>query len=183
MRYIINPAIIILLTFFPAVVLFAQEENSDLAMAESFFDREDWENAARSYDRVIQAESETPFVLHRLAYSLLKCDHNMKARVVLERLIALNPDDDLAHYNLGILYWSTDRPLLAIPCFKSAVRIDSAWADAWYCLGLIYVDLERPDDAWRMWDRVLPLDADMAADLHERVSYLERYLNDPVQEW
>ncbi|PLX31447.1 MAG: hypothetical protein C0600_05710 [Ignavibacteria bacterium] len=116
MRYTIIPLLLLGIAFSAT----AQESNSDLALAEAYYAQGDWKNAARSYDLVIREDTEAPFVLQKLSYSLMKMRHEDRARIVLDRLIELQPDNEVAHFNLGLLYWRTQRPLMAIPCFEAA---------------------------------------------------------------
>jgi tetratricopeptide (TPR) repeat protein len=73
----------------------------------------------------------------------------------LERGLALNPDDWLAHFNLGFHYWNTKRYALALPYLQYA----GAHCDSWFEPQHVYAhDLEalgRRQDAVKAWQDAL----------------------------
>ncbi|MBW7904549.1 MAG: tetratricopeptide repeat protein [Phycisphaerae bacterium] len=50
----------------------------------------------------------------------------------LQRLIALDPSDPLAHYSLGLEYLNQQRPADAIAAFDAAVAADANYSAAFY---------------------------------------------------
>ncbi len=63
-----------------------------------------------------------------------------------------NPDDAVAHFNLGFVLARLDRHEDALGCFESACRLDPRADRAWYGLGLSLAQLSRWDEALRAFE-------------------------------
>ena len=170
-------------TLFHAVPLRAQEEGAELALADALYDQGDYRQAIEAYDLALIRLLENPLTLHRMAFALLQLDRYERARAVLERFIEVMPDEPIGHYNLGVLYWHTGRHYLAIPCFENIVARDSTYADAWTCLGYIYLETGQIEKAWEMQARLLVLQHEDAFRLQMEIMREEQARNDPTAEW
>ncbi len=172
----------VLLLFSPAL-LTAQEENSDLALAEALYDQGSYRQAVHAYDIAMINLLDDPFTLQRLSCALLQLDSYDRARVALERLLEVDPDNDIGRHNLGILFWCTDRPLLAIPCFEAIVARDSTAGDAWACLGYLYLETGAHEAVWNALDQLITLRHAAAEELQQAIVAQEAERNDPISGW
>ncbi|MDJ0723044.1 MAG: glycosyltransferase [Desulfobacterales bacterium] len=60
---------------------------------------------------------------HELAQRLVSQERISEAIGVLERQVAASPEDALAHNDLGVLYYQTDRKDLALQCYERAIEL------------------------------------------------------------
>jgi len=91
----------------------------------------------------------------------------------LQRAIALSPNDDLYHHNLGWLFFSLRQPEKASDCFQKAVALDPANHLYHISLGLLDESLARKEEAFNQYLAALRLspgivDSKFFADLRER---------------
>ena len=66
---------------------------------------------------------------------------------LLKRAIALQPDQYMAHYNLGCLFQVKQNFDLAIGAFKETLRLKPEFADAYHHLGVSYNQTKQYADA------------------------------------
>jgi tetratricopeptide (TPR) repeat protein len=102
-----------------------------------------------------------------------------------KQAIRINPDDALAHYNLGGDYYDSGKHEEAIESYKQALRIDPGFAQAHYNLGFAYYTSGKYKEAMESYKQALMINPDLAlahnnlgyayVDINDRDSALEQY--------
>ena len=80
-----------------------------------------------------------------------------------------NPDDAIAHRNLGFAYDELGRYQEAIKSYKQAIRIDPDYAKAHYNLGLAYCGSEDRGSALEQYKILKSLDTELANKLFNAI--------------
>lgn len=92
----------------------------------------------------------------------------------LNRIIAENPNDPKAYFNLGVLYYFQGKVDEAIDLYKRAIEIEPNLSEAHKNLGEIYVVREQYDLAWKHAKA-----AEMLGNT-KLIETLRRYLKEPM---
>ncbi|MBP9836383.1 MAG: tetratricopeptide repeat protein [Candidatus Pacebacteria bacterium] len=66
---------------------------------------------------------------------------------VTNSLIAIEPNNPIRYFQLGVLLAESDNLEQAVRAFQEAVRLDNSYANARYFLALVYLDLNKKDEA------------------------------------
>lgn len=92
-----------------------------------------------------------------------------KAQATFENVLALDPDNVYAHYNLGLLAQDAGKDALAIKQYDAALKTDPKFTSALYNKGIV---LEGSDveAAVELYRRALVIDHDFAA-AHMRLGF------------
>ncbi len=159
----------------------AQESNPDLALAGTYYDNGEWEKAADAYEHVAGEDALSVRDMHRHAIALVELDRIDHARRLLERIIAVTPEDPVAWFNLGIVHSHADRYANALASFRQAAELAPRWAEAWFCVGLCEVAMGSTAQAWETLDVVHALDEELALKLYESIVAEEAYRSDPAE--
>ncbi|MDO8552593.1 MAG: tetratricopeptide repeat protein [bacterium] len=95
----------------------------------------------------------------RLLLSQLSARTNDLAKAEEEALnvVRLAPEDPLAWYNLGLVLYTRKEYDNAALALERAVQIQKDYANALFTLGLTYYQLNRPNDAIAMFEKVAEL--------------------------
>ncbi len=189
----ISITLIMLLAF--SVVASAQHEGallaaadrsvaeSQLADARRHFENEEWERAATAYEMAKHHTSFTLHDLHDLAYALIRLSRYDRAARVLRNIIEIDAEDDLAHYNLGVIYLRTARYALAEKTFERAAWLAPSDPDAWYLLAYAAINNDDLTRAWEVLDILIVLDEEDALDVFETLVEVQREREDPTDGW
>ncbi len=95
-----------------------------------------------------------------------------EAIIELKKTIEINPNDDLAHYNLGTAYYDKEMYDEAIVEFVAAIEINSDFAEAHFILGETYYRKGEYSSAIEYYNRVMELGSSVDPTLLE---LLEQY--------
>jgi len=79
-----------------------------------------------------------------------------------EAAIQKFPDAAELHANLAVAYYQQNRWAEAVRELETAVRLQPAYVDAYYSLGVLHDALGHQERAFAAWERVLQLDPDHA---------------------
>ncbi|MBW1780315.1 MAG: tetratricopeptide repeat protein [Deltaproteobacteria bacterium] len=134
--------------------------NNALNAGMDLYGNEDYEAAARAFQRAIDLAPQSDYAAdacNYLSMSHLKLGEEDKAIEAYVRWIQLNPDDAAPHVKLGKLYFDQERYTEAEGEFSEAVRIDPTNAENAYSLGQAYLFLERFTDAEAQFRKVQQL--------------------------
>lgn len=95
-----------------------------LSLADAYLMNEQTAKASRLYARVLEREPSNQTAKVQYAMALHASGNDTKALELLNDAIKANPDDQLAHYNLAILYFSRQESSLAKAEWQKAAAID-----------------------------------------------------------
>lgn len=130
-------------------------------------------NEARSLaEQALAIKSDYIEALYLLAQIDLAEGKVAEALLRMQNVVLANPQNPIAHYQLGVLLASQQRPDEAITAFEKAVSLDERYANAHYFLALGYLDKGRKDDALRQLAKVLELNPDNA-DIEKLMEQIE----------
>ncbi len=129
-----------------------------LATADLSFGMGRWEEAVRGYDTSVPAELG-PGRLERLAAACLHSGEHQRALELFRLLASGNEVEQPSQLNnIGVVLEAMDSHAQARDHYLAAVKLDSAYADAWYNLGRALTTLENYDDALESYARVYALE-------------------------
>jgi tetratricopeptide (TPR) repeat protein len=95
----------------------------------------------------------------------------------LEKLIALSPEDPLAHYALGLEYTNLERYEPAIAAFEQTLKVDAKYSAAYYHKARAEIKAGRRDAALS----TLKLGLEVAASVGDQKTVAEmRLLRDTI---
>lgn len=92
-----------------------------------------------------------------------------KAREAYTRVIHINPDDAIAHCNLGFAYDQLGFHEEAREAYIKAIRINPDYAEAHYSLGVAYLLIRDRDSALDEYKILEGLDIDLANKLSDLI--------------
>ena len=95
--------------------------------------------------------TEAAFIKSQIAIALGDVKEAIAAS---ERTVALAPNEPVAYFQLGLLYYNERRYADAIVALERAVGLQSAYANARYFLGLAYAAVGRSGDAIAQFEAI-----------------------------
>ncbi len=95
-----------------------------LSLADAYLMNEQTAKASALYAKVLAREPSNQTAKVQYAMALHASGNDTKALELLNDAIKANPDDQLAHYNLAILYFSRQQSSLAKAEWQKAAAID-----------------------------------------------------------
>jgi Flp pilus assembly protein TadD len=121
----------------------------------------DWPKAEADFQHALQLAPEQPFVLNYLAYSWTERGENLdKARQMIERAVALRPNDGAIIDSLGWLVLRQGDVPGAVKLLQRAVELEPADPTVNGHLGDAYWAAGRKLEAQFQWRRALTLEPD-----------------------
>jgi Tfp pilus assembly protein PilF len=100
-----------------------------------------------------------------MGYSYLREQQIQPAYVEFQKAAELNPKDRDTHYALGHIYFVQGNYGKAEREFRSVVKLDSRYAEAWNYLGKVYDEQGKTDLALEHFDRALSFPQYLTPDL------------------
>ncbi len=102
---------------------------------------------------------QSPFQRNQFTYGVAFFQHGFldEAARSFQQVIAKNPDDPDAHYNLGTLYLRRNSFVQAQRSLEDAVRLRPDYPEAWNNLGMLAAQQGKDDEAIRDFQRSLQL--------------------------
>src|SRR6185369_13561336 len=85
-----------------------------------------------------ERSSDEASTLSTQAAAAVDSHHYSEAVDLLERVVALRPDDAQTRYKLGRVLQNQERFIESIAAFRQALRLDPNFADAYHALGVSY---------------------------------------------
>jgi len=134
--------------------------------------------AAEAYRQAHLLRPESGRVLRNYGQALLKAGDAPGALRVLGELIGREPDDARIHNDMGEAHRRMGAFEEAERAFREALSLDAEYAPAHYNLALVWVQMERRDEAIGGFERYLALrpDADDAKEVREAIQRLRKDL-------
>jgi Flp pilus assembly protein TadD len=104
--------------------------------------------------------------LNAVGVALGKAGHAEEARRAFQKVLSIDPEHPVAHFNLGTALLDSGDVEAARDHFEHAVRSDPKYASAWNALGQARVRLADEAGAIECWKQALELDGTQYAALY-----------------
>lgn len=117
--------------------------------------RGDYKGALRVLDQMISLDDRYSPVFNNKGGILLMQKRYTEALQVLERAVALKPNNGQALNNLAYCYYSTGHPEKAIPLYRESLKKGYTHEGVHYNLGLALLASGQLDEALNEWELVL----------------------------
>ena len=152
-----NPEAAIVL-FQTSAVLNPESEESHLAIGDTYFSMEEYDNAIKAYCDAIKINPENAKSYCKCGMALWEKDYTEEAIVAYHKAINLNPEYAIAHNNLGVIYLDDiGNPYEAIEFFKKAIDNNKDYTLAYFNLGRAYALTGENTKAARYFQKSLDL--------------------------
>ncbi len=112
------------------------ELRDDARAAKDAFDRRDYVNAEKGYEKMLQKAPNNVYILSNLGVVYFRNEKWKLAEESLKKAIAVAPEDTFSHCTLGIVYYQEQRYDDAITSLTLALQIDPHYAVAHNYLGI-----------------------------------------------
>jgi superkiller protein 3 len=114
--------------------------------------------AAKAIDLLKSFADDDPDALIGLGNAYQMAGKRAEALATFNRLLALDPDNALAHENIGVLQMEAKDYVQAEASLRSAIRIDPQLAGAYKNLGVLLVNTGREAEAIDTWKRAVEIE-------------------------
>lgn len=152
-----NPEAAIVL-YQTAAVLNPECDESQLAIGDTYFSMEEYDNAIRAYCDAIKINPENAKAYCKCGMALWEKDYTEEAIVAYHKAIDLNPDYAIAHNNLGVIYLDDiGNTHEAIALFEKAISENKSYTLAYFNLGRAYAISGENTKAAKNFQRALDL--------------------------
>ena len=134
--------------------------NSDvyLSLGDVYIAENDLDNAIRAYCDSINIKSDDYRAYSKLGIALWEKDYLEEATVAYHRAIELNPEYEIAHNNLGVIYLDgMGITQEALPYFRKAIEINPNYTLAYFNAGRASQILENNNEAASFYQMALDL--------------------------
>src|SRR5580658_4968082 len=118
------------------------------------------QQAEQGYRAVLAAQPQHAQGLHLLGILALQVKQPESAIELISRSLRIEPDEPVAHLNLGTARLELGRAQQALESFEQALKLAPHYADAWNNHGNVLLELKRPQQALSSLNRALELQAD-----------------------
>lgn len=135
-------------------------ENSEiyLSLGDAYMAENDLDNAIRSYCDSININSSDYRAYAKTGIALWEKDYLEEAIVAYHRAIELNPEYDIAHNNLGVIYLDgIGTPEEALPYFKTAIELNPNYTLAYFNAGRAAQAINENNEAASYYQMALDL--------------------------
>ena len=132
-----------------------------LAMADEAIEKGDLLEARKAVQSALILDENNLEALRREGYLYIEDEDFDEARKVYEKILSLNPDDDLAHASLANVLHKLGRDEEAIAHHEKAVALDPTYAPHHFNYANTLYDLGRYADALRHYEKAYELDGEL----------------------
>ena len=152
-----NPEAAIVL-YQTAAVLNPESEESQLAIGDTYFTTEDFDNAIKAYCDAIKINPENAKSYCKCGMALWEKDYTEEAIVAYNKAIALNPEYAIAYNNLGVIYLDDiGNTHEALRHFQKALDCSENYTLAYFNIGRTYAILGENMEAAKNFQKALDL--------------------------
>lgn len=118
-------------------------------------------NKARSYYEKAMAVSKQPNTIKaRLAMTWVETETPMQAIALLREVVAAEPENETALYNLGVLSIQSKQFERAVGRFEKVVTVNPKNLKAWFYLALSYKETGKKEEAIKAFQHLKKMDSD-----------------------
>jgi Flp pilus assembly protein TadD len=119
----------------------------DAASAKECFDRGDYVEAERLYEKIVAAAPDNLYALSNLGVVRFRSSKFKLAAKALQRAVAVAPQDEFSQRTLGVVYYSLGRYDDAVKTLTLAIMLDQKDAMAHYYPGMTCSKMGSKDAA------------------------------------
>lgn len=116
--------------------------------------------AAKVYERAVAKNPKRIELLYSYSLSLYKNNRLDEAETNLKKIIKINPEFTLAHYNLGNIYYKKNQLYNALDSFNKAIKLNPLSLDSYYNAALVLESLNQKELAVKYFYECLKLKPD-----------------------
>jgi len=138
------------------------EAERNLRSAIAFHQRGDLANAEALYRKILSFYPENSDALHLLGVLATQCGQHSDAITLIDRAIALNPQQAIYFSNRGNSLLELKRFEEALTSYERAVTLKPDYAEAYFNRGNSLLELKRFEEALASYERAVALKPDYA---------------------
>ena len=143
-----------------ASVLNPDSEESQIAIGDTYFSIDEFDNAIKAYCDAIKINPENAKAYCKCGMALWEKDYTEEAIVAYHKAIALNPEYAIAYNNLGVIYLDDIGNVNeAADLFSKAIKCNENYTLAFFNLGRCYALLGENTKAAKFFQKSLDLNA------------------------
>jgi len=127
-------------------------------LANSYVEANQPENAIHHYLQCLESDPNHIAALTNMADTYEQTGNDKKAHEIFTYLTRINPEDALAHFNLGNFFLRHNQHIEAAKCYEECLKRDQEFADAWYNIAWILNQTKAKDKAREYAEKGLKAD-------------------------
>ncbi len=135
-----------------------QSINKYLREAETYFARSEFEDAEKSFIKVLSYQDDHPEALNKLSIIYIQGDDLRKAELMMTKLMNTNTKDPTHFCNYGRCLYSLGRKEDAITAYLKAIELDPSKPSRHVNVANIYYELQDLNKSLENYLRALELD-------------------------
>jgi tetratricopeptide (TPR) repeat protein len=132
-----------------------------LRMADEAIEKGDLLEARKAVQSALILDENNVEALRREGYLLIEDENFEEAEAIYERLLSIDPDDDLAHDSLANVLHKLGKDDAAIAHHEKAIALDPDYAPHYFNYANTLYDLKRYDEALKMYEKAFALDPEL----------------------
>jgi tetratricopeptide (TPR) repeat protein len=141
-----------------------------LNIGDCYREKEDYENAVKSYNNLIEQAKQDPAMgkdmtakaLAAIGLCYMRQDNLEEAQKYFRQSLDTSPQDENLAYNVGEIYFSNQKIDEALTYFELAAKIKPDWPDPYFKLGYVYLNKGDMGKAVEYFDKFLKLEPNTA---------------------
>jgi tetratricopeptide (TPR) repeat protein len=144
--------------------------------AKILFREQKYRESLKTLERCLALNQQDADVFKLVASNAILISRVDIAETALKKAIQVAPDDYLAHFHLGALYYTDSRFPLAEPVLRKAVKLNPEFVPARLFLGLALEELEGEEEAIQCYRQAIELTERFKVKGEQPYLYLGRLL-------
>jgi tetratricopeptide (TPR) repeat protein len=129
-------------------------------LANSYVEANQPETAIHHYMQCLESDPNHIAALTNMADTYEATGNDKKAHEIFTYITRVNPDDALAHFNLGNFFLRHNQHIEAAKCYEECLKREGDFADAWYNIAWILSQTKAKDKAKEYAEKGLQADPD-----------------------
>jgi len=138
-----------------------QDIKTNYSLAEALWRSGKFDLAEQIYKRLAEINAQDATVYYGQIVKMYdEAKQNEKAIEAAQKIVEINPQSELAIYNLGIMYFKIERYEEAIAQFRRCLEISPNYTLAWFNLGFSYYNLKRYPESIEAYKKFVEISPD-----------------------